>query len=93
MAPEHSIGRATQGLQAKYRSSHGRTPDPTSTVGSHRLGALSRRGGARPTFWAVQFSGPAFAAQTVQVTTARLVDDDTLWAEDARGTKLRIRLC
>ena len=44
-------------------------------------------------FWAVQFSGPAFAAQTVQATTARMVDDDTLWAEDARGTKLRIRLC
>lgn len=34
----------------------------------------------------------ALAAQTVAATVTRVVDGDTLWAEDAHGTKLRIRL-
>ncbi len=34
----------------------------------------------------------ASAAQTVQATVTRGVDGDTVWAEDAHGTKLRLRL-
>jgi len=31
-------------------------------------------------------------AQIVQATVTRVVDGDTVWAEDVHGTKLRIRL-
>lgn len=34
----------------------------------------------------------AIAAQTDQTTVTRLADGDSIWAEDAHGTKLRIRL-
>ncbi len=35
---------------------------------------------------------PAFAAQTIKATVTHVVNGDTAWAEDANGTKLRVRL-
>jgi len=42
--------------------------------------------------WALLWPALAPAAQTVQGTVTRVVDGDTVWVEDAHGTKLPIRL-